>query len=101
MQAALIGIDFACTDEEARLVSLIADRAAKDCGGIDRLGLRMDITAVHRNGCTLNLLHLLAQSSGDFWHDIGGIREHLDRTTGHLLHHFLPRCAQQDCKARA
>jgi hypothetical protein len=53
----------------------------------------MDVVATHANGTPLRLADLLAADDFDFAHDVGGIRRHLDRTTGRLGGCFVPRFA--------
>ena len=59
----------------------------------ERIGMEMDITATHLNGCPLMLSDLLTAPAGSFWHDIGGIQRHINRDTGALEDFFLPRYA--------
>lgn len=59
----------------------------------------MDVVAAHCNGCPLKLEDLLDASDFNFIHDVFGINEHMDRKTGRLLHHFLPRFAVKAKKA--
>lgn len=54
--------------------------------------IQMDIAATHLNGCPLDLNRLLNAGGFDFYHDIFGIRRHLNRTTGKLKD-FNPRFA--------
>lgn len=54
--------------------------------------LEMDVTAAHIT-CPLDLQKLLDADDLNFFHDICGIRAHLDRTTGELTDCFLPRFA--------
>lgn len=94
------GIKFSCTKEEDEILAKIVKRAL----AIDPPSRReppytgvewaMDIEATHSNGCPLDLQKLLDAPSFDFAHDVFGIREHLDRTTGKLMHCFLPRCSK-------
>lgn len=58
-----------------------------------RLGLTMDIIGCHRNGTPLDLDALMNADAFTFAHDIGGIRAHIDRTSGRLMDCFVPRCA--------
>lgn len=60
---------------------------------VERLHTVMDITAVHANVCHLRLDELLAANDSNFAHDVFGIDRHLDRQTGKLGGHFLPRYA--------
>jgi hypothetical protein len=61
----------------------------------DILNAVMDLTAAHTNGCPLDLGGLLEADTLDFTHDISGIAGHLDRSTGKLINHFLPRYSVQ------
>jgi hypothetical protein len=63
--------------------------------------LYMDLQAVHGNGCPLDLAALLAGSPWEFTHDIAGIGEHIDRTTGKLLNCFVPRFAVRSLQPEA
>jgi hypothetical protein len=92
-------VSFSTTKEEAHLIVRIIDRVTayrRQVGGdpIDRMELQMDITACHANGCPLDLKKLLEAPDIDFVHDVFGIHYNIDRTTGKLENHFLPRCAQ-------
>jgi hypothetical protein len=91
-------VSFEVTREEARLISKIVARVQKHdkMTREERLDLDMDITAVHANGCPLNLEKLLAFDDFNFWHDIRGIQRHIDRNTGTLTRCFVPRCAQPE-----
>lgn len=60
----------------------------------DILSLSMDLTAVHANGCPLDLDRLLVADEFDFVHDIVGIVRNLNRSTGKLSCHFHPRFAR-------
>ena len=62
----------------------------------DRMGLRMDVTVTHANGCPLRLAELAEADDFNLMHDVNGINLHLDRTTGQLLNHFRPRYARKD-----
>ena len=80
---------------ELTLISQIADRAIKEWKGhgLTKQNLCMDLDAVHSNGCQLDLVRMLNGNVLDFGHDIFGIRHHLDRETGKLGDHFVPRYA--------
>lgn len=88
---------FETTADEARLIHLIAKRGVELAAAFGvrwkLLDVNMDITATHANGCALRLADLLAADEANFSHDVGGIIEHLDRTTGKLGGCFLPRFA--------
>ena len=81
---------------EDRLITKIAKRAVEMCGDSYSLqDAQMDITACHLNGCPLELENLLNTDDFNFAHDVFGIRRHLNRQTGQLENHFLPRYAQR------
>ncbi|WP_156397337.1 MULTISPECIES: DUF6874 family protein [unclassified Sphingomonas] len=61
-----------------------------------RLSHRMDLVATHANGNPMDFAKLLAADDFTFAHDIGGIDRHIDRRTGKLLGHFLPRCSKRE-----
>lgn len=92
------------TEEDLAIISKIAERAiayfilASETGRrlpFDGLDIQMDLCAVHLNGCPLRLADLLAADDFNFAHDITGIRRHLNRKTGALENHFLPRFAKK------
>lgn len=91
-------VRFECTKEEFLTISKIADRAISDgiCGTIEsKLDLCMDLNAVHSNGLPLDFDKLLAFDRFNFVHDMRGIYAHIDRDTGKLKNHFVPRCARR------
>lgn len=92
-------LNFASTTEEYALIRQIAYRAEGFFRELDlefnRSGLMMDLDVVHSNGCPMDFPTLLGFPDRDFIHDIAGIRQHLDRTTGELGENFVPRCAKQ------
>ena len=66
---------------------------------VDPLCLTMDITAVHANGCPLRLQALLDADEFNFLHDVTKIERHIDRNTGKLRDHFVPRFARRETAA--
>ena len=62
-----------------------------------RLTLSMDLAAANAH-CPLDVEKLLSFPDMDFFHDVFGIMQHMDRETGELMHCFLPRCARKDSK---
>lgn len=88
------------TTEEAALIDRIVDRAArmKLLAPIRTAAenLAISITAVHCNGCPIDLERLLAADDHNFMHDVCGIDANVSRKNGQLLNHFLPRCAKSD-----
>ena len=98
----LQGISFRATPKERELISLAVSRLnklVKAGAGLKSdwqgwwLETSMDLTAVHCNGCPLDLQKLVESSNTDFLHDVFGIRQHIDRDTGKLTDCFFPRCA--------
>lgn len=57
----------------------------------DTLNMDISATAFH---IPMDLDRLLAFEDFDFNHDIVGIQRHINRKTGVLEGHFLPRCAR-------
>jgi hypothetical protein len=92
-------IEWDATPEEYELIAKVAARAIEEGGQIGfrplYLDLQMDINAAHSNGCPLDLQKLLDFPEVDFWHDIYGICEYINRTTGKLEGFFLPRSARR------
>lgn len=91
-------ISFEVTDQEMLVIDRIVVRAAKaadaaGCPNLDRLSLMMDLCACHANGCPLKLEELAKADDFNFAHDVFGIRNHMDRSTGKLTGCFLPRFA--------
>lgn len=76
--------------EDDAIIRKIADRAASELGAEHKQDIEMDITAAHiANPLDLNLL--LYADDFNFYHDICGINRHIDRDSGNMLNHFLPR----------
>lgn len=85
------------TADEQTLVAQILDRAdalSQQAGEpLDRLSLDMDLSATHAV-TPLRLADLLAADDFSFAHDVFGIMRHINRRTGRLDDHFVPRfCA--------
>lgn len=85
-------IKFDASPADSKTISAIAARVSKAWPEYDVLEARMDLTACHLNGCPLDLAKLLAADDFNLAHDMFGINRHLDRRTGKLTGHFLPRC---------
>ena len=79
------------TLKENRTIAAIGKRACKLRPDLDFQSTIMDITATHISGCKLKLEALLKAKNFDFFHDIIGIANCLDRDTGKLQNCFLPR----------
>ena len=87
--------------EEDELISKIVDRFLNMLEELNAehhinvLKLTMDITICHANDTPLDLQGLLEADSLDFMHDVGGIRENMNRKIGKLDNFFVPRYAGQ------
>lgn len=90
-------IQFQAKDADRVLLDRIIKRAHHYAAFSETFEAEIDtamcITACHLNGCRLDLAKLLEADEFNFLHDVGGIVRHIDRETGKLRHHFLPRCA--------
>lgn len=88
-------INFKTSNKDNKIILDIVDHAQQlgneDGYTIDHLSLKMDITAAHLNGCRLRLQDLLEADNFNFSHDVFGIAHHINRETGKLDNHFLPR----------
>ena len=92
-------MNFNASKFEIELIVKICERAEKmGIGGNKRMNLLMDIEATHSNGNQLMLNELLESPDGDFTHDIMGIRNNINRTTGKLENCFSPRCSVREVK---
>ncbi|MFT8646522.1 hypothetical protein [Gluconacetobacter sp.] len=98
-------VRFDISDEDADLVSRIADRLVdalvsqgikKASWTVFHLETRMDLTAAHANGCPMDFDLLLNTDKTTLMHDVGGISRHLDRDTGTLTGNFRPRTARKE-----
>lgn len=77
---------------DAKLIDALAERAAKGDAEL-KTHYAMNLVACHLNGCPLDLHKLASFDDFNFWHDISGIDNHLDRETGKLMGCFVPRCS--------
>lgn len=91
-------VSFDTTKEEAQLIRRIVERARPifERQGVpfnvqDRM---MDLAATHANGCPLDFQKFLDFDDFNFSHDFVGIFNCLNRDTGRLERHFLPRCSK-------
>lgn len=96
-----MNIKWNASPKDSGLIGKICERAErlahdKGLSRPDRMEMVMDLTAAHLNGCPLDLDGLLSAPDLDFAHDVFGIRRNMDRQTGALLNHFLPRCARPE-----
>ena len=83
--------------EEARLIGKIVDRGwgVMKKNYKDKLSMIMDIDATNEN-CPLKLQELLEAEDFDFYHDLIGIGNNLNRKTKKLENCFLPRYAERE-----
>lgn len=86
-------INWNATTEDMDLIQKIAKRGFCRQLYADVLALSMDIAAIHLNGCPLKLGAWLAADDFNFFHDIYGIYNNIDRKIGKLKNGFLPRYA--------
>ena len=77
---------------DSRLIHECVKRAVKTDPSLDVTTMNMDLMAVHII-TPLRLNDLLSTDDSNFYHDIYGIRRHVDRDSGNLLDCFLPRFA--------
>jgi hypothetical protein len=84
------------TKRDAKLIDKVVDRIRHDVrmNALQRQALdwHMDVFVVHATA-GLDLQRLLDADDSDFRHDILGIYSELDRETGKLRDHFVPRFA--------
>ena len=86
-------VSFDVNRDDREIIGKIARRAVSINNSTLLIDYEMDVTAVHVNGCPLNLQGLLAADKFNFIHDVFGIRHCLDRETGKLTDCFRPRFA--------
>ena len=82
------------TKETTEKVRKVVKRAVSEqTYKVDTLTLQMDLEAISLT-VSMDWEKLLKASPRDFYHDLGGIQEHLNRKTGKLENCFLPRFAK-------
>jgi hypothetical protein len=88
----MVDIDWGkITREEAQLIMKIVQRYRKVSTRLfDVMSLDMDISACHISN-PLRLKELLEADDFNFVHDVVGISNNINRTTGKLENCFLPR----------
>lgn len=93
-------VSFEVSIEDYNVIEQIVERALlqeeQSGSGLvsDRTTMTMDLIACHANGCPLKLQDMLKADDLNFAHDVYGIRDHIDRRTGKMQRHFLPRFAK-------
>jgi hypothetical protein len=88
-------VSFSCNQRDKGLAKRCAKRAVllyADVGGVSLIDTWMDLVAVHVNDMKLDFKRLLEFDDFNFAHDITGIANCIDRETGKLTKHFIPRC---------
>lgn len=89
-------ISFKVSPEDATLIAAIERRVGERVARDARQDLVMDLTALQANAePPYDLARLLSFPDHDFWHDVGGIRQNLNRETGALDNFFAPRCGRR------
>ncbi|HEY6020836.1 MAG TPA: hypothetical protein VIY48_13340 [Candidatus Paceibacterota bacterium] len=91
-------IQFTATKAEIETIHHIAQRAHNYSLSDKFVNTMMDIEACHCNGTPLELERLLSARLVDFFHDVDGIRNHINRETGKLENCFMPRFAVKQGK---
>jgi hypothetical protein len=91
-------INFSLSPTDRILIGAIIDRidTMKQLAGegaTARMSLSMDLAACHLNGCPLRLYDLSNAEPHNLAHDVFGISNHIDRSTGKLTQCFRPRYA--------
>jgi len=87
-----VSVSYEVKKKDADIIQAIAERANREMpSACDVLNTSMDITACHANGCPLRLKDLLAADDFNFFHDVLGVKNHLNRKTGKLDGRFMPR----------
>lgn len=91
-------VKFARNPDDCDLIAAIAERGWEidwlRASYEDFQSMVMDVSATHANGNPLRLEDLLAADDFNFEHDMSGICNCLDRTTGKLTRNFRPRFSQ-------
>lgn len=69
--------------------------------GYERVNLTMDLLAADgvNGNRPLDWDRLLAADDFNFMHDLAGIARHIDRSTGELTDHFMPRFTVREAAA--
>ncbi|MFA6064037.1 MAG: hypothetical protein WC736_15720 [Gallionella sp.] len=90
---------YGVSKEDARVIDQIVSRALESFTDFPlphvKMHLEFDLTLTHANGCPLKLREFLTASDENFWNDVDGIAQHLDRRTGELRDYFVPRFARK------
>lgn len=87
-------MDITMTPEQLITAVKVVERA--DNLGLlafDRLSLMMDLNVAF-NQCKIDIDRLNNFDEFNFIHDVVGIQRHINRQTGLIEDHFIPRCAR-------
>lgn len=88
-------INFDLSPRDLTLINQIAKRGvvlmAQNNIKLDYMMVQMDIATCHCNGCPLNLLSFALSDNSDFWSDMSGIGNNINRRTGKLMNNFVPK----------
>lgn len=100
----MMTVKFTITPEDREIVARIGRRVAELY--VERgeeilssdvvIGVLMDLTACHANGCPMDFARLENADDFNLLHDVAGIARHLDRSTGELTDMFRPRFAKKE-----
>lgn len=86
-------VSFKVSRTDSALITKIVDRAAALIPNLDKMQVRMSLTACHANGCRLRLSDLAKADDFNLIHDVCGIHNTVSRDTGKIEGLFLPRFA--------
>ncbi len=94
-----VRVEFSTTKEDRKHIRAIWHRAAaiwikNDVALPDRMSFDMDLSACHSNGCPMDFKKLAEADDFNLMHDVVGIMNCIDRSTGKLTNCFLPRCSK-------
>lgn len=81
------------SNADVYLIRGVVDRVMARCPDLNRMDAEMDIAAANLT-CPMDLYKLIEADDFNFWHDVSGIGQHLNRETGELENCFHPRCAK-------
>ena len=77
------------TKEESSIIEQIATRVSAKYPEIDVVDVTMNVSATHLDK-PLRLKELLEADEFDFWHDVTGIAQHLNKDTCKMDDNFIP-----------
>jgi hypothetical protein len=94
-------IEFSKNVDKAAAACERYEAMAGNRSGYKRINLMMDLTAADgvNGNSPLDWERLMAADDINFLHDLAGISRHIDRETGSLGGHFLPRFTLKETRA--